>query len=71
MAEDKDIVIDLIDTIHTEEVIARSERLSKLLRDAAEEIQHMRLYMAYPPMMVDRDDDNTPTLMDRITQGSG
>ena len=49
MADDKDIVIDLIDAIHEEEAIAKSVRLSKLLRDAAEEIQHLRLYIAYPP----------------------
>ena len=39
MAEDKDIVIDLIDTIHEDGAVAGSERLCELLRNAAEEIQ--------------------------------
>jgi len=46
---DKDIVIDLIDTLHEDEHIATSERLSKLLRDAATEIQLMRNFLAFPP----------------------
>lgn len=65
---EKDIVIDLIDCIHTEPAIAASERLCKLLRDAAEEIQQMRLYMAFPPMEVDADDDDTRF---PVTIGSG
>jgi hypothetical protein len=66
MAVDKDIVIDLIDTLHTDEAIATSDRLCKLLRDAAEEIQHLRLYIAYPPFPIDDDGETFP-----VTQGNG
>jgi hypothetical protein len=64
---DKDIVIDLIDTLHSNPRIAGDERLTKLLRDAAEEIQHLRLYMAYPAMYLDSDDDEPFP----VTRGSG
>jgi hypothetical protein len=54
---DKDIVIDLIDAIHDEQAVAESARLSKLLRAAAEEIQNLRLCMAFPPMDIDDEDE--------------
>ena len=48
----EDIVIRLIDAIHTETAF---DDLALLLREAAQEIQDIRLYLAFPPVGIDSD----------------
>jgi hypothetical protein len=48
-----DLVIRLIDAIHTEKP---SKKVADLLREAASDIQDMRLFMAFPPMDVEDTD---------------